>query len=92
MPEFNLSVQRQHLVGVLVEKLPELRKKCRMSQEDLGVKIGKSRQTISDIERRVAPMGWDTFLAIILVLKLYKVYDDFVDGTQYNEFLRNELL
>lgn len=91
MPEFNISETRKHLIDALVEKLPELRKKCRMSQTDLARKIGKSRQTVSDIERKVAPMGWDTYLAIIFVFRLYKVYDDFVEGTQQREMLRNEV-
>lgn len=91
MPEFNNSATRQYLIDELINSLPEIRRKCRMSQSDLARKIGKSRQTVSDIERKVAPMGWDTYLAIVLVLQFYKVYDSYVDGTQLREHLRNEI-
>ena len=45
-----------------------IRKKLRMSQAELGEAVGKSRQKISELERGVAPLGWDTYLAILLVL------------------------
>lgn len=70
MPEFLLSDERQRLIGRLVERLPDLRKRARMSQDDLGRLIGKSRQKISDMERFAAPMGWDTYLAVCTMLEL----------------------
>lgn len=55
-------------------------------------KIGKSRQTVSDIERKSAPLGWDTFLAIIYVLKVYKIQDEILSSNQFGELLSNEIL
>ncbi len=70
MPEFKISEERQILIKELIGELPKFRKQLRISQSELAGKIGKSRQTISDIERNVAPMGWDTYLAIIKVLEV----------------------
>lgn len=38
MPEFNISESKQNLINILVERLPNLRKKCRISQADLAKK------------------------------------------------------
>ena len=51
----------------MVKELPAYRKKMHMSQAELGDAVGKSRQKISELERGVAPLGWDTYLAILLV-------------------------
>lgn len=92
MPGFKISPSRQLLIDALVENLPKLRKSCHLSQTDVAKKIGKSRQTVSDIERGAAPMGWDTYLALILVFKTYKVLDSFSDFSKYRELLRKEIL
>ena len=76
MPEFKISSDRQKLIMELVDKLPIYRKKLHLSQTDLAAKIGKSRQTLSDIERGVAPMGWDTYLAIITVFDCNGLFHD----------------
>ena len=68
MPQFVQTPEQKALIESLVNELPVYRKKLRMSQADLGEAVGKSRQKISEMERGVAPLGWDTYLAIILVL------------------------
>lgn len=68
MPQFVQSEQQKELINSLVQDLPAYRKKLRMSQAELGDAIGKSRQKISEMERGAAPLGWDTYLAILLVL------------------------
>ena len=83
MPEFVLSAERQQLIGNLVERLPVIRKKVRLSQDDLGSMVGKSRQKISDIERHSAPMGWDTYLAMCTMLELAGALDTETDGWYY---------
>ncbi len=75
MPEFVISTERKRLIGDLVERLPSIRKKLRLSQDDLGVMVGKSRQKISDIERHAAPMGWDTYLATCTMLEMLGAFD-----------------
>lgn len=81
MPEFKISEERQILIKELINELPSFRKQLRISQSELAGKIGKSRQTISDIERNVAPMGWDTYLAII---KVFEANGLFHDSTDFN--------
>lgn len=92
MPGFKISPSRQLLVDAMVENLPKLRKGCHLSQTDVAKKIGKSRQTVSDIERGVAPMGWDTFLALVLVFKMYKIFDNTIEVAKYRDLLRKEIL
>lgn len=68
MPQFVQTPQQKELIDALVKELPAIRKKLHMSQADLSEAIGKSRQKISEMERGAAPLGWDTYLAILLVL------------------------
>ncbi len=68
MPQFVQTKQQKELIDELIKDLPALRKKLHLSQADLGEAVGKSRQKISEMERGVAPLGWDTYLAILLVL------------------------
>lgn len=85
MPEFVISAERQQLIGNLVERLPVIRKKVRLSQDDLGRMVGKSRQKISDIERHSAPMGWDTYLAVCTMLEIAGAFDPESDAWYYND-------
>ena len=66
MPQFVQSEQQRELISSLVQELPAYRKKMRMSQAELGDAVGKSRQKISEMERGSAPLGWDTYLAILM--------------------------
>lgn len=85
MPEFVISAERQQLIGHLVERLPVIRKKVRLSQDELGAMIGKSRQKISDIERYSAPMGWDTYLATCTMLEMCNAFDIESDGWYFED-------
>lgn len=90
MPEFNISAERQIMIDSLVEKLPSFRKCLRISQTELARKIGKSRQTVSDIERRTAPMGWDTYIAIIKVFECNGLFEQ-INNSDLSDRLCNEL-
>ena len=90
MPEFIISTERQQLIGNLVERLPAIRKKAHLSQDDLASMVGKSRQKISDIERRSAPMGWDTYLAVCTMLEIAGAFDPESDAWYYNDKSRWE--
>ncbi len=85
MPEFVISVDRQRLISNLVERLPAIRKKAKLSQDDVGSMVGKSRQKISDIERRSAPMGWDTYIAMCTMLEIKGAFDPELDGWYYQD-------
>ncbi len=80
MPEFLLNPEREALIKEFVAKLPEIRKRTRISQGQLGEKIGKSRQKISDIERMAAPMGWDTYIATCIALESAGAFDERADA------------
>ena len=75
MPQFVQSEQQKELIRTLVQELPAYRKKMRMSQAELGEAVGKSRQKISEMERGAAPLGWDTYLAILMVLGAHGVLE-----------------
>ena len=67
-PEIN-SVQEK-MMKELVSSLPKMRKRLKISQTELGEKIGLSRQTISSIERKITPLTWNNYLAIMMFLAL----------------------
>lgn len=75
MPGFVITDSQRELINELIPELPVYRKKMRMSQADLALAVGKSRQKISEIERGVAPLGWDTYLAIVMLLSSHGVLE-----------------
>lgn len=90
MPEFNISSRRKQCIDRLVENLPSYRKMIGVSQTVLSEKIGKSRQTVSDIERGKAPLGWDTYIAIVLFFESNGLFDVLHD-TSMKDALFNDL-
>ncbi|MBE6638964.1 MAG: helix-turn-helix transcriptional regulator [Ruminococcaceae bacterium] len=91
MPEFQLSPQRRYIIEHFIKQLPLLRKKAGLRQYELADCIGKSRQKLSDIERGIAPMGWDTFLAILFVLESYGLIDEIRNDSTLARVLEKEL-
>ncbi len=85
MPEFVISTERKQLIANLVEHLPLIRKKVRLSQDDLGSMVGKSRQKISDIERHSAPMGWDTYIAMCTMLEIAGAFSTETDAWYFED-------
>ena len=79
VPEFLITDERASIVGNLIVRLPEIRRRVGISQEELGRKIGKSRQKVSDIERLTAPMGWDTYIATCIALEHAGAFDEAED-------------
>ena len=67
--ELILNDNRKILVESMVKDLPSIRKQLKLSQTELGERLGKKRQTISSIERGVTPLKWDTFLAIMILIE-----------------------
>lgn len=58
--------EKEQLIDLLTPELPVLRKKAKISQDDLSNLLGVSRQTYGAIERRSRRMTWNTYLSIIL--------------------------
>ena len=84
MPEFVISSDRESMIQEFVEKLPILRKKAKLSQRQFGENVGKSRQKISDIERKTAPMGWDTYLAACTMLEMLGAFSETEDAWYFD--------
>lgn len=69
------------MVNILVKRLPQIRKEMKISQTELGIKVGLSRQTISSIEREKVELSWNNYLAIMMFVvvnrnKLKTMYQD----------------
>lgn len=55
------------LMKAMADNLPILRSKLNLSQEELAVLLGVTRQTISSFESNQRKMTWSVFLALILI-------------------------
>lgn len=62
----NMKEKQHELAAKMVDRLPQIRKEYGFSQTQFGALVGKSRQQLSAIERKMAPLPWDTLLAIIM--------------------------
>ena len=80
---------KERLMENMTENLPVLRKKLKLSQENLAEKIGVSRYTVMLIETRKRKMTWNMFLSLILLfdksaetaplLRALQIYTDELD-------------
>lgn len=91
MPEFKLSPQRQYIIEHFIKELPALRKKAGLKQYELADLVGKSRQKISDTERGLTSIGWDTFLAILFVLQEHGLEAEIKNDSSLHRILEKEL-
>lgn len=80
---------KQDILDEFVEKMPEIRKRFRLSQTEFGEKVGLSRQSISSIERKTVPLTWDTFLAMALVVLINdpEVFKEFEHSERFMEVI-----
>lgn len=58
---------RDELIERMADNLPVLRKKLKLSQENLASIIGSSRNTVMLIETKKRKMTWNTFLSLVLL-------------------------
>ena len=58
---------RELLIERMVENLPVLRRKLKLSQETLAQIIGSSRYTVKLIETKKRKLTWNTFLSLVLL-------------------------
>lgn len=63
---FDSELDKESLIRILTYELPVLRAKLGISQDEISIIIGISRQTYSSIETRKRKMSWNTFLSLIL--------------------------
>lgn len=84
------SDTRGILIDKMTENLPVLRKKLKLSQENLAKFIGSSRYTVMLIETKKRRMTWNTFLSLVLLfdkneetavlLRALEIYTDELDN------------
>lgn len=84
------SDTRDVLIERMTENLPVLRKKLKLSQENLAKFIGSSRYTVMLIETKKRRMTWNTFLSLVLLfdkneetavlLRALEIYTDELDN------------
>lgn len=60
---------REMLLEKMTENLPVLRKKLKLSQEELANLLGSSRNTVMLIENKKRKMTWSTFLSLVLLFE-----------------------
>lgn len=58
-------------ISRMVKNLPVLRTAVDLTQEQLGAKLGVSRQTIVAIENEKNPLTWSLYLAMVCVFQGY---------------------
>lgn len=84
------SDARDVLIEKMTENLPVLRKKLKLSQENLAKFIGSSRYTVMLIETKKRRMTWNKFLSLVLLfdkneetailLRALEIYTDELDN------------
>ena len=57
--------EKSRYIQILTDELPLLRARAGIPQDELAGIIGYTRQTYSAIERRVHPMSWSIYLALV---------------------------
>ena len=78
----------------MTENLPVLRKKLKLTQEELTDIIGSSRHTVMLIESGKRRMTWNTFLSLVLLfeknestavlLRTFEIYTKDLENTLIN--------
>lgn len=59
--------EKKEYCKVLSDDLPVLRAKLGITQEELAIRVGKSRNMIAQIETGKKEMAWGTFVALSLM-------------------------
>lgn len=60
------NLEQQMLIDEFVDHLPAMRRRYSLSQEELGKKVGLSRQSVSAIERKTVALTWNTYLSFMM--------------------------
>lgn len=86
--------EKEILIRKMTENLPVLRKKLKLTQEELADIIGSSRHTVMLIESGKRKMTWNTFLSLVLLfeknkstsvlLRTFEIYTKELENTLIN--------
>ena len=66
------GAMQDEFISRMIKNLPVLRAAIDLTQEQLGTKLGVSRQTIVAIENGKSPLTWSLYLAMVCVFGLYE--------------------
>jgi len=66
------GAMQDEFISRMIKNLPVLRASVDLTQEQLGAKLGVSRQTIVAIENEKSSLTWSLYLAIVCVFGLYE--------------------
>lgn len=66
------GAMQDEFIARMIKNLPVLRASVNLTQEQLGAKLGVSRQTIVAIENGKSPLTWSLYLAMVCVFGLYE--------------------
>ena len=61
------ELEKNNLMSLMVKNLAVFRTKLGASQEDIAIRLGLTRQTISAFESGQREMTWSVFLALVLL-------------------------
>lgn len=84
---------QDEFISRMVKNLPILRAAVDMTQEQLGLKLGVSRQTIVAIENGKSPLTWSLYLSTVCVFELYEESKVLIDKLDLfsRDFVLNSL-
>jgi len=63
----NKELEKNNLMNLMAKNLAVFRTKLGASQEDVAIRLGLTRQTISALESGQREMTWSVFLALVLL-------------------------
>jgi DNA-binding XRE family transcriptional regulator len=75
----SININKDELVIKMAENLMVLRNKLNLKQSELAGKVGISRQTLLEIEKKRRIMSWSTFVALIAVFRENKGTSDLLE-------------
>ncbi len=85
--------KKERIAADFAELLPILRKKLNITQQELGDKVGVTRQTILFAESQKRPLTWTMFLALAFLFMMdYKTRSFLLESGIMNDELSQILL
>ena len=85
------GAMQDEYINRMVKNLPVLRAAVGLTQEQLGEKLGVSRQTVVAIENKKTPLTWSMYLAIVCVFGQFKESEELSEKLELfsKEFIRH---
>ena len=75
----SVDINKDELMIKMADNLMVLRNKLQLKQSELAGKVGISRQTLLEIEKKRRSMSWNTFVALLAVFRENSGTSDLLD-------------